>query len=97
MLSREAADCAGCPEKRSAFQKWSCAHCPEFRLDSIAPETWRLLELRRLRLAHFPFAPDDLDYGSWLLLAGLEEKIEAERKKNELQMILLRKEIGHAG
>ncbi len=49
-----------------------------------------MLEIRRLKLAGYPFRADDLKYRDWLLLGALEEKLGSEQKKNELELTLLK-------
>lgn len=88
LFHQEIANCEVCPEKQSSFQEWTCSNCPELKLEEIGPETWRLLEIRRLKLAQFPFQPNDLDYVSWQVLASLEEKIEMEKRKWEQELFL---------
>lgn len=77
ILNRELADCANCQDRKNKYAKWACQNCPDFKIESISPQTWQLLEIRRLRSAGMPIALNDLDYGAWHLLAALEEKIEA--------------------
>jgi hypothetical protein len=83
ILSREPVDCTNCDERKKKYSQWACGHCPEFRVDQISAQTWNLLEVRRMKMAGFVFAPDDLDYVSWHLLAELEEQIQARDRKKE--------------
>lgn len=54
-----------------------CRRCPKFKARP-SPYVNRLLRLRLLRLAGYPFAPDSMSLDTWLDLGVLESVIAAK-------------------
>jgi hypothetical protein len=52
---------------------WSCAHCPKKRPADLNIYTHKLLRLRRLQQAGYPFHANDLTYEEWLDLGRVNE------------------------
>ena len=67
-------------------REWTCAHCPKTRLEDLNPYTHKLLRLRMLRAAGYPFEANDLTYEEWLDLGRLNQWLETpvpSRSKSE--------------
>jgi hypothetical protein len=71
--------CQVCPERKSRYAQWICANCREVVEERLSPEVLRLLLLRRLRQAGYPFGRDELDFEDWLHLGEMEELIAGLR------------------
>ena len=67
--------CQTCPELQSRYAQWICANCRELTGEKLSSSALRLLILRALRRAGYPFEQTDLDFEDWLNLAQIEEMI----------------------
>jgi len=52
--------------------EWTCKNCPKKKAEDLNPYTHKLLRLRTLRTAGYPFGANDLTYEEWLDLGQLE-------------------------
>lgn len=50
-----------------------CRNCPKKRAGDLHPYTVKLLQLRALQQAGYPFDADDLTYDEWLDLGRVNE------------------------
>ncbi len=62
---------------------WACSNCPKKKESDIHPYTIKLLSLRRLQLAGYPFTADDLTLEEWGDLGWLNETLNRDEKRNE--------------
>ena len=60
--------------------EWTCANCPKKSADSLHPYTTKLLRLRTLKAAGFPFRANDLTPEEWLDLGRIEQELEYDRQ-----------------
>jgi hypothetical protein len=56
---------------------WACENCPKKKAEDLHPYTWKLLRLRRLKLAGYPFCADDLTVEEWMDLGKIEELLRS--------------------
>ncbi len=56
--------------------EWTCERCPKKRPEDIHPYTMKILRLRRLIRAGYPFQANDLTVEEWEDLATANEMIE---------------------
>lgn len=55
--------------------EWACSKCPTKRFEDLHPYTHKLLGLRTLRMAGYPFEANDLTMEEWGDLGRIEEMI----------------------
>ena len=60
--------------------EWTCANCPKKRAEDLHPYTTKLLRLRTLKAAGFPFRANDLTPEEWLDLGRIEQEFEYDRQ-----------------
>ena len=53
--------------------EWTCKNCPKKKPEDLHPYTHKLLRLRRLKLAGYPFGANDLTMEEWFDLGKMEE------------------------
>lgn len=56
--------------------KWACDNCPKRRADDLHEYTQKLIRLRSLRMAGYPFGADDLTLEEWIDLGRLEQCLQ---------------------
>ena len=54
---------------------WTCRNCPKKKAEDLHPYTHKLLNLRMLRMAGYPFRANDLTYEEWLDLGQMEQML----------------------
>ncbi|OGP58258.1 MAG: hypothetical protein A2V67_20475 [Deltaproteobacteria bacterium RBG_13_61_14] len=81
LVSGGLVSCQVCPERRSRYAQWICVNCREVTEEKLSPDTLRLLLLRQLLRAGYPFEKNDLDAEDWLNLGQIEELIEEMRRQ----------------
>lgn len=45
--------------------EWQCSNCPKRRWQDLSPYTHKILRLRRLQQAGYPFEANDLELEEW--------------------------------
>lgn len=54
---------------------WMCEKCELKRFKDLGPYTLKLLGIRRMRMAGYPFGKNDLSLEDWIDLARVEEAL----------------------
>lgn len=68
--------------------EWACSKCEKKRYDQIHPYTQKIMEIRRLREAGYPFTANSLTLEEWQDLGAYEE-IMQERERNQPRPVYL--------
>ncbi len=68
-----------CKEEFGEYYEWSCENCEKRKRRSLHPWTQRLLRIRRLRKAGYPFGKNDLSYEEWTDLGLINERLDSRR------------------
>lgn len=56
---------AKCKDEFGHNLEWSCKNCPKGKAEDLHPYTLKLLGLRELSIAGYPFGPNDLTAEEW--------------------------------
>lgn len=85
-----------CREEVGENLAWTCAQCEKKKARDIHPYTRKMLWLRRLRAAGYPFRRCDLTMEEWEDLARLEDMIRTQDmvRQTDLLQTAVRQMIG---
>ena len=68
-----------CLEEHGAeLIEWTCNHCPRKKQSDLNEYTIKMFNIRRLRMAGFPFGKNDLTLEEWDDLGLIEETISGK-------------------
>lgn len=75
----DGSEAEACAEDFEGNLEWACANCPKKRPEHLSPYTHKLLRLRALKAAGYPFKADDLSPEDWLDLGKVILCLETPR------------------